>query len=141
MTKDEIKKAFDELNAKYLHALELLQQAQVKLAESSTNNNLEEQIRHLEQALQTEKKKKEVIKEVVKQVPVEVEVAPANDIRHTAKLLVNSELNKEDLTEEELVALLQRSSEEEVKRQIGFWATTLPSSEQTQTEKRYIGKK
>lgn len=106
MTKDEIQSAFDVLNAKYLHALELLQQAQYKLAETSITTNSK------------------------------------NDIEYTAKLLVNSELNKEDLSEEELVELLKKSSDDEIKRKMGFWAVPLPKDDiSSATNKKYIGKK
>ena len=78
---------------------------------------------------------------MIKQVPVEVAVPTENDLQHTARLLVDSELNKEDLTEQELVALLQRSSEEDVQKKIGFWATNLPDQDEAQIESHYIGKK
>ena len=109
--------------------------------DNEETQKLKNRIIELEEEIQQVRKSKEVVKEVVKQVPVAVTESTENDLRHTARLLVNSELNKEDLSEEELIVLLQRSSEDDVKRQIGFWATPLPTDEQTQTEKRYIGKK
>ena len=98
-----------------------------------------EQVNELQTKL--EKIRKQKTTEVIKQVPVEVAVATENDLAHTARLLVDSELNKEDLTEQELIALLQRSSEEDVQKQIGFWATSLPDQEQQEIESHYIGKK
>ena len=43
--------------------------------------------------------KKQKQTEVIKQVPVEVAVPTENDLEHTARVLVDSELNKEDLSE------------------------------------------
>ena len=100
---------------------------------------LMEQVNELQTKLAKIRKQKTT--EVIKQVPVEVAVATENDLAHTARLLVDSELNKEDLTEQELIALLQRSSEEDVQKQIGFWATSLPDQEQQEIESHYIGKK
>ena len=100
---------------------------------------LMEQVNELQTKLAKVRKQKTT--EVIKQVPVEVAVATENDLAHTARLLVDSELNKEDLTEQELIALLQRSSEEDVQKQIGFWATSLPDQEQQNIESHYIGKK
>lgn len=105
MTKSDIQAAFDKLNAKYLHALELLQQAQNRLAEISMN-------------------------------------ADTSDIEYTASLLVNSEMNKEDLTKDEIVELLKKSSDDEIKRKMGFWAVPLPKDEaRTHRNKKYIGKR
>ena len=57
------------------------------------------------------------------------------------KLQKNS--NKEDLTEEQIYNMLQKTSEEDVKKKIGFWAMPLPKSDtdNKDTNKRYIGKK
>jgi len=53
-----------------------------------------------------------------------------------------SELNKEDLTEDQIFELLQKASEADVKRKLGFWAVPLPKNDQTDiTNKTYIGKK
>jgi len=100
---------------------------------------LQIKVKELENTIKMLKKRKQT--EVIKQVPVEVAVPTENDLQHTARLLVDSELNKEDLTEQELVALLQRSSEEDVQKQIGFWATNLPNQDDAQIESHYIGKK
>ena len=43
--------------------------------------------------------------------------------------MANSELNKEDLSEDEILDLLQKTSEEEVRKKIGFWATPLPKED------------
>jgi len=56
--------------------------------------------------------------------------------------MARSELNKEDLSEEEIFSLLQKASEADVKKRLGFWAVPLPKSDETDTtNKRYIGKK
>ena len=62
-------------------------------------------------------------------------------MREAARLLAKSEMNKEDLSEDEIFDLLQKSSEDEVKKKIGFWAQPLPDPDQPETTKRYIGKK
>lgn len=63
---------------------------------------------------------------------------------HMAKILANSELNKEDLSEQEILELLEKSSEEDVKRKMGFWAVPLPRDDndsQVNQSKKYIQKK
>lgn len=85
----------------------------------------------------------EKIVEVEKQVPVEVEVAATGDLRQASRLLAASELNKEDLTADEIFDILKKNSNEEVKRKLGFWAVPLPKNgdtEETTVDKRYIGK-
>ena len=78
---------------------------------------------------------------IEKEVPVEVEKAATGDLKEAARLMANSELNKEDLTEKEILELLQKSSEEEVRKKIGFWATPLPKSdEEPDINKTYITK-
>jgi len=74
--------------------------------------------------------------------PKEIEKAATGDLREAARLMAQSELNKEDLSEEDIFDMLQKSSEEDVKRKIGFWAMPLPKDEDTNdSNKRYIGKK
>lgn len=63
-------------------------------------------------------------------------------MREAARLLAFSEFNKEDLTTEQIFEMLQKSSADEVKKKLGFWAVPLPKSEEKDTpNKRYIGKK
>jgi len=110
MKQNEIQKAFDDLNAKYLYALKKLQSAYKLLEEK----------------------------------PDTVEKVASGDLKEAARLLASSEMNKEDLSEQEIFELLKKSSEEEVKRKIGFWAMPLPASdtdEDNNTDKIYIGKK
>ena len=56
--------------------------------------------------------------------------------------MAQSELNKEDLSENDIYNLLMKSSEEDVKKKIGFWAMPLPKdTDKPETNKRYLGKK
>ena len=64
-------------------------------------------------------------------------------MRQAARLLATSELNKEDLTADEIFEILKKGSEDEVKRKLGFWAVPLPKNDDpnnTTVDKRYIGK-
>ena len=85
-----------------------------------------------------------IIEKIVeKEVPVEVEKPSSGDLKEAARLMAISELNKEDLTETEILDMLQKSSEDDVQRKLGFWAVQLPKSDEdpTPTNKKYIGKK
>jgi hypothetical protein len=88
----------------------------------------------------------EVERIVEKEVPVdrfiEVEKAASGDLKTAAQLLASSEFNKEDLSEKEIYELLQKSSEDEVKRKIGFWAMPLPAGDGGNdiNNKKYKGK-
>jgi len=88
----------------------------------------------------------EVERIVEKEVPVdrfiEIEKAASGDLKTAAQLMASSEFNKEDLSEKEIYALLQKSSEEEVKRKIGFWAMPLPTGDEDNdiNNKKYKGK-
>ena len=104
MTKDEIQKAWDDLNAKYLDALYKLQHA-YKLLE---------------------------------QKPKVVEKKSESSLRDIARILASSELNKEDLSEQEIFNLLQTESEDEVKRKIGFWAMPLPTQEEREANEIWV---
>lgn len=118
MKRNEIQQAFNELNAKYLLALKKLQEAYRLLDEKPSV--------------------------VEKEVPVEVERAATKDLREAARLMAKSTLNKEDLSEEEIYSILQKSSDDDIKRKLGFWAVPLPkkdSSADAEVSKRYIGKK
>jgi hypothetical protein len=118
----------------------------IKLAKE--NDGLKKQIKKLESTKPVEtvvevEKIVEKIVEVEKEVPVEVERAATKDLREAARLMTRSELNKEDLTEDEIFSLLQKASEADVRKRLGFWAVPLPKNgDQTDTtNKRYIGKK
>jgi len=73
---------------------------------------------------------------------VEVEKTSTGDLKEAARLMAQSEFNKEDLSEEDIYNLLQKSSEEDARKKIGFWAMPLPTdTDKPQTNKRYLGKK
>lgn len=153
MNKTEIKLAFDNLVSKYKNALEQIQQLQnnaVKVDNTKIdqltidNQNLKKLINDLQKQLNEKPKEIEKIVEVEKIIekPVEVEKAATGDLREAARLMAVSELNKEDLSVQEIYDLLQKSSEEDVRKKIGFWAMPLPKdTDKPETTKRYIGKK
>ena len=105
----------------------------VKVESTDTVNKLTTEVLSLRKEI-TELKNEppkivEKIVEVDKEVPVEVEKAATGDLTEAARLMANSELNKEDLSEDEILELLQKTSEEEVRKKIGFWATPLPKED------------
>ena len=61
--------------------------------------------------------------------PSVVEKANANNLIEAARIMSESEFNKEGYTEEEILNMLMKSSEEDVNRQLGFWAIPLPRDE------------
>lgn len=72
----------------------------------------------------------------------EVEKESTGDLKDAAKLMATSELNKEDLTEQEIYNILLKNSEDGVKEKIGFWAMPLPSPDDNKpVNKKYLGKK
>lgn len=106
------------------------------------NSALKSRIRDLEKSVSVQPKIVEKIVEVEKQVPVEVERAATKDLREAARLMARSELNTEDLSEDAIFNLLQKASEEDVRKKLGFWAVPLPKTDSTDnTNKQYIGKK
>ena len=104
---------------------------------TNTNNRLKNRITDLEKEVN---KQPEIIE---KEVPVEIEKPASGDLKEAARLMAQSEFNKEDLTEKQIFDMLQKTSEEDVKKKIGFWAMPLPKSDDDNkdTNKRYIGKK
>jgi hypothetical protein len=110
---------------------------------SKDNRSLKQRIQELESQLKDKPEVVERVVEVERQVPVEVERASSGDLRTAAKLLSRSEFNKEDLSEDDIYAMLVKGSEDEVKRKLGFWAVPLPKRDQdhTDSDKKYIGKK
>ncbi len=109
---------------------------------SKDNAALKGRIRDLESEIKQKPTVVEKIVEVEREVPVEVERAATKDLREAARLMAKSELNKEDLTEDDIFAMLQKASEADVKRKLGFWAVPLPKGDTTDTtNKKYIGKK
>jgi 3-phosphoglycerate kinase len=106
------------------------------------NKKLKKRVIELEKLVNKQPEVVEKIVEVAVEVPVEIEKAATGDLKHAARLLAQSEFNKEDLTVDQIFEILQKSSEEEVRRKIGFWAVPLPKQDPSNTtDKRYIGKK
>ena len=121
----------------------------VRVESSEGVKRLNKEIQSLQNELQQLRNKEPVIKEVEriveveKEVPVEVEKPASGDLKTAAHLMAISELNKEDLSEQQILEMLQKSSDEEVKRKLGFWAVQLPKTDvdKEPTNKKYIGKK
>lgn len=66
----------------------------------------------------------------------------SGDMQEAARLMAHSEMNKEDLSESEILEMLQKLSEEEVKRKMGFWAMPLPTGDDdTPANIKYTGKR
>ena len=91
-----------------------------------------------------------VEKEVIVEVPVTefvdakpevIEKESTKDLHEAARLMAQSEFNKEDLSEKQIYNILLKESEEEVKKKIGFWAMPLPTDPEQPTNKKYTGKK
>jgi hypothetical protein len=74
--------------------------------------------------------------------PEIVEKESSKDLRRSAQFIANSELNKEGLSAKEIFELLQKYSEEELNKQLGFWAVPLPTKDDDNddTEPRYFKK-
>lgn len=73
-----------------------------------------------------------------------VEKESTKDLRHAANIMAASELNKEDLSADDIYEILVKSSEEELKQKLGFWAVPLPKKGDLQdknTNLRYTRKK
>ena len=121
----------------------------VRVESSEGVKRLNKEIVSLQNELQQIKSKDpEVVEKIVekiieKEVPVEVEKTASGDLKEAAHLMAISELNKEDLSEAQILEMLQKSSDDEVKRKLGFWAVQLPKTDvdKEPTNKKYIGKK
>ena len=121
----------------------------VRVESSEGVQRLNKEIATLQNELkQIKSKEPEVVEKIVekvieKEVPVEVEKTASGDLKEAAHLMAISELNKEDLSEKQILEMLQKSSDEEVKRKLGFWAVQLPKTDvdKEPTNKKYIGKK
>ncbi len=110
---------------------------------SNDNKSLKQKIKQLEDQLKIKPEVVERVIEIEKPVTVEVERAASGDLKTAAQLLSRSEFNKEDLSEEDIYNMLMKTSEDEVKRKLGFWAVPLPRKDQddTDSDKKYIGKR
>lgn len=79
--------------------------------------------------------------EQLKKKPEVIERESTKDLRRAAKLMAKSEANKEGYTEEEIFELLQKSDQDIVNKQLGFWAVPLPTGDtDNNTSKRYLKK-
>jgi hypothetical protein len=81
----------------------------------------------------------EVIREIEKIVegprrPKVIEKDASGDLLGAATLIANSELNINDLSTNEVLNMLKDLSEEEVNKQLGFWAIPLPKDGDTDEE-------
>jgi len=144
MDKDSIKQAFDALNVKYLQALQELQHAQTLLKNTKTREVVvpmatEQELLYRDQI----KKLKEHNQDLITQLqnkPQIIEKESSKDLKRAAKIMASSELNKEDLSEQEIFELLEKSNEDIVNKQLGFWAVPLPTNDDTENKPRYYKK-
>ena len=97
----------------------------VKVESSDTVNRLTTEVNALRQENTNLKNTPPTIVEKI----VEVDKAATGDLKEAARLMAQSELNKEDLSEKDILELLQKTSEDEVRKKIGFWATPLPKED------------
>ncbi|OUX37750.1 MAG: hypothetical protein CBE33_02435 [Candidatus Pelagibacter sp. TMED273] len=90
----------------------------------------------------------EIVKEIEKVVegprrPKVIEREATGDLLGAATLIANSELNVNDLSTDEVLTMLKDLSQEEVNKQLGFWAIPLPKDgdeDPTDTRQRYLKK-
>ena len=110
---------------------------------TTDNKSLKQRIAELEKQLLEKPTVVEKVVEIEKPVDRIIEKAASKDLRDAARLLARSEMNKEDLTEDDIFEALQKSSEDEVKRKLGFWAIPLPGadSEAGPVNKKYTSKR
>ena len=97
--------------------------------------------RIVEKIVEVERVVEVPVTEFVDQPPQVIETASTKDLHEAARLMAQSEFNKEDLSEKQIYNLLVKESEDEVKRKIGFWAMPLPTADTEPTNKKYTGKK
>jgi hypothetical protein len=71
-----------------------------------------------------------IVEKIVKipgEKPEVIEKAPTKDLREASRIMAMSEFNKEGYSEEEIFSMLEKTSEEDVNKQLGgFWAIPLP---------------
>ena len=90
----------------------------------------------------------EIVKEIEKVVegprrPKVIEKDATGDLLGAATLIANSELNVNDLSTDEVLTMLKQLSEEEVNKQLGFWAIPLPKDgdvDEPDNKPRYLKK-
>jgi len=135
MNNNQVQLAFESLLKKYETALIKLKHSQESQEEkrtvvvpmsSRTERMYVDRIRMLEKEL----------------TQLKDGVEPDAYLHEAARLLVNSDFNKEDFSEKDIFDKLQKLSEEEVNRALGFWAVPLPSEDNDKpTKPRYTSKK
>jgi hypothetical protein len=54
---------------------------------------------------------------------------PQDELREAARLMSISDLNKEDLSAQDIYDMMMKTSEEEVRSKVGFWAVPLPKAD------------
>ena len=81
------------------------------------------------------------VTEFVETAPEVIEKESSKDLHEAARLMAQSEFNREDLSEQQIYKILIKESEDEVKKKIGFWAMPLPTDDKAPTNKKYTGKK
>lgn len=79
--------------------------------------------------VRTDNSKIEELEQRLAVKPSVVEKANANNLIEAARIMSESEFNKEGYTEEEILNMLTKTSEEEVNRTLGFWAIPLPKDD------------
>lgn len=67
---------------------------------------------------------------------------PEDELWEAARLMSMSDLNKEDLSTQEIYDMMIKTSEEEVRSKVGFWAVPLPTADEPKPapNKRYTTK-
>jgi len=75
--------------------------------------------------------------------PDVIETPSTGDLTTAASLLAQSDFNKEDLSEKEILKILQQQSEQVTLNKAGFWAMPLPvdTDDTANVNTRYIGKR
>lgn len=153
MTPTEIQEAFDELCKKYFLALKKLQEAYLLLEEKPKEVVVEKEVpverivvrtdnSRIEELERLNTKLRQVIADMEKKSPEVVEKAASGDLKDAARYMAQSDLNKEDLSEDEIFKILSTKSEEEVRAKLGFWAVPLPTNDtDTDNKPRYTVKK
>lgn len=76
------------------------------------------------------------------QAPVVKKEVPQDELWEAARLMSMSDLNKEDLSTQEIYDMMIKTSEEEVRSKVGFWAVPLPTADEPKPapNKRYTTK-
>jgi len=88
------------------------------------------------------KRNRDLEKELNNIEPEVIETPSTRDLSEAARLMAKSELNKEDLSHEQILKILTECSDAELKNKLGFWAVPLPKpTDESNLNKVYIRKK